>query len=72
MKKVLAVVLVAVALVTWSFWDRFDHDPRFGGSAAFPMADSLALASFRTSALASPSLMISSRACASRRPRGSR
>jgi Zn-dependent protease/CBS domain-containing protein len=30
--------LVAVALVTWSFWDRFDHDPRFGGSAAFPMA----------------------------------
>jgi Zn-dependent protease/CBS domain-containing protein len=30
--------LVAVALVTWSLWDRFDHDPRFGGSAAFPMA----------------------------------
>jgi Zn-dependent protease len=30
--------LVVVALVTWSFWDRFDHDPRFGGSAAFIMA----------------------------------
>jgi Zn-dependent protease/CBS domain-containing protein len=30
--------LVAVALVTWSFWDRFDRDRRFGGTAAFVMA----------------------------------
>lgn len=30
--------LVVVALVTWSFWDRFDQDPRFGGNAAFLMA----------------------------------
>jgi Zn-dependent protease/CBS domain-containing protein len=30
--------LVVVALVTWSFWDRFDHDRRFGGNAAFLMA----------------------------------
>jgi Zn-dependent protease/CBS domain-containing protein len=30
--------LIAVALVTWSFWDRFDHDRRFGGNAAFLMA----------------------------------
>jgi Zn-dependent protease/CBS domain-containing protein len=29
---------IVVALVTWSFWDRFDHDRRFGGSAAFLMA----------------------------------
>src|SRR4051794_18079946 len=30
--------LIAVALVTWSFWDRFDNDRRFGGNAAFLMA----------------------------------
>jgi Zn-dependent protease/CBS domain-containing protein len=30
--------LLAVAVVTWSFWDRFQHDPRFGGTAAFVMA----------------------------------
>lgn len=30
--------LLAVALVTWSFWDRFERDPRFGGAAAFAMA----------------------------------
>src|SRR5579884_3145352 len=30
--------LVALALVTWSFWDRFDHDPRFTTTAALVMA----------------------------------
>jgi Zn-dependent protease len=30
--------LVVVALVTWSFWDRFDADPRFHGPTAFVMA----------------------------------
>ena len=30
--------LGAVALVTWSFWDRFDGDPRFAGNTAFAMA----------------------------------
>jgi Zn-dependent protease len=30
--------LVAVALVSWSFWDRFNRDPRFSATAAFVMA----------------------------------
>lgn len=30
--------LVVVALVAWSFWARFNQDPRFGGSVAFLMA----------------------------------
>ena len=30
--------LLAVAFIAWSFWDRFDHDPRFAGTRAFLMA----------------------------------
>jgi Zn-dependent protease len=34
---------LVVALVTWSFWDRFDADPRFHGPTAFAMAVAAAI-----------------------------
>jgi Zn-dependent protease/CBS domain-containing protein len=34
---------VVVALVTWSFWDRFNANPRFHGATAFVMAASAAV-----------------------------